>query len=86
MLPELSRLSADVPESERHVFVLDLLDVEADRGDRFFELAVLELEEQCGLSCVVEAEEQDLLVCFLGRLRLDRAHKTQITAHLILNL
>ena len=57
MAPERSDLvlTADVPNRERDVLVLDRLDVEADCGDCGDDLAELQLVENGGLSGGIES-------------------------------
>ncbi len=59
MLPEGAELvlPAHVPERDLDISELQGLNVEADGGDGGDELALLELAEQGGLACPVQAQD-----------------------------
>mmetsp|Transcript_19579 Transcript_19579/g.58225 ORF Transcript_19579/g.58225 Transcript_19579/m.58225 type:complete len:211 (+) Transcript_19579:79-711(+) len=67
-------LPPDVPHRERDVFVLDRLDVEADRGNRGHDLAELELVEDRGLAGRVEADHEDAHLLLAEHALPDLAH------------
>ena len=54
-----SLLSTAIPHGKRHVLVFDGFHVEADRGHRFRCFPKLELVQNGGFACVVEAQHQD---------------------------
>ena len=64
MFPKAGRLPTDVPESEVVIFVLDLFDVETHSRHSFLEAVVAHLEQQSGLACIIESQEEDLFVGF----------------------
>jgi len=57
-------LSSDVPHGEGNVLVLDSLDVEADRGDRGYNLTKLELVQNSSFTSGVETDHENAHLFF----------------------
>ena len=85
MLPQSSCLSTNVPESKVHSSELNLLDIQAHSWYGVLELIVLHLEEQSTLTCIVQTQEEHLLVIVLARTScvLHLLQLTQIATHFI---